>query len=254
MNKSVILLVNDWWSQLTSTSYSCELFVNTENLHQEILDYLVTNIWLRSIPHSEYGLTTIFRVTSVKTTFCHFFDRPLYVVWTELFPTQIHHGDLPADRTRAQALLADTLDQFFPRRYIMSSATGNATAGGEEEVAALADRWAQLAAKPGADCVRILLTCTRKWSLFGATLFDVKVGLMIEMSVPLTNPKPHLRLLFMDWPQAVLHKCPTPLLLINKSIICPPSKSLFVIQSFYKALGRFALHGRRINWLRVFCR
>jgi hypothetical protein len=28
MNKSAILLVNDWWSQLTSTPYSCELFLN----------------------------------------------------------------------------------------------------------------------------------------------------------------------------------------------------------------------------------
>jgi hypothetical protein len=56
MNKSTILLVNDWWSQLTSTSYSCELFLNKKNLHQEILDYLVANIWSRSIPHSEYGL------------------------------------------------------------------------------------------------------------------------------------------------------------------------------------------------------
>ncbi len=56
MNKSAILLVNDWWSQLTSTSYSLELFVNMENLHQEILDYLVANIWPRLIPHSEYGL------------------------------------------------------------------------------------------------------------------------------------------------------------------------------------------------------
>jgi hypothetical protein len=30
--------------------------MNTENLHQEIPDYLVAYIWSRSIPHSEYGL------------------------------------------------------------------------------------------------------------------------------------------------------------------------------------------------------
>jgi hypothetical protein len=56
MNKSSILLVNDWWSQLTSTSYCCELFMKTENLHQEILDYLIPYILSRSIPHSDgYG-------------------------------------------------------------------------------------------------------------------------------------------------------------------------------------------------------
>ncbi len=50
MNKSAILFVNGGWSQLTSTSYCCELFVNTGNLHQEILDYLVAKIWSLSIP------------------------------------------------------------------------------------------------------------------------------------------------------------------------------------------------------------
>jgi hypothetical protein len=39
MNKSAILFVNFWWSQLTSTSYSCELFVNMKNLNQEIVDF-----------------------------------------------------------------------------------------------------------------------------------------------------------------------------------------------------------------------
>ncbi len=45
-------------ARITSTSNCCKLFTNTENPHQEILDYLVANIWSRSIPHSEYGLCT----------------------------------------------------------------------------------------------------------------------------------------------------------------------------------------------------
>jgi hypothetical protein len=67
MNKSAVLFVNFWWSQLTSTSYSCELFVNMKNLNQEIVDYLVANIWSRSIPHSEYGLWIILKVSAFAT-------------------------------------------------------------------------------------------------------------------------------------------------------------------------------------------
>jgi hypothetical protein len=43
-------------ARITSTSNCCKLFTNTENLHQEILDYLVMTIWSWSIPNSEYGL------------------------------------------------------------------------------------------------------------------------------------------------------------------------------------------------------
>ncbi len=43
-------------ARITSTSNCCKLFMNTENLHQEVPDHLVAYIWSRSIPHSEYGL------------------------------------------------------------------------------------------------------------------------------------------------------------------------------------------------------
>ncbi len=56
MKKSAILLVIIGGTRITSTS---KLFMNTENLHQEILDYLVANIWSRSIPPSEFGLRPV---------------------------------------------------------------------------------------------------------------------------------------------------------------------------------------------------
>ena len=37
----------------------------------------------------------------------------------------------------------------------------------------LEEKWRALSGKGGSECVRILLTCTRKWQFFGATLFEV---------------------------------------------------------------------------------
>lgn len=39
----------------------------------------------------------------------------------------------------------------------------------------LADKWASLRGRTVSDCVRIYLTCTRKWALFGATLFQARL-------------------------------------------------------------------------------
>ena len=84
------------------------------------------------------------------------------------------------DQSRTTPLLADTLEQFYPGRYHLVSATAatGSPSANEELASALAERWGQLAGKPASDCVRILLTCTRKWALFGATLFDVKVRIV----------------------------------------------------------------------------
>ena len=35
----------------------------------------------------------------------------------------------------------------------------------------LQEKWVSLRGRPQSDCVRIYLTCTRKWPYFGATLF-----------------------------------------------------------------------------------
>ena len=36
------------------------------------------------------------------------------------------------------------------------------------------EKWSGLAGKTATDCIRILLTCTRKWQFFGATLFEAR--------------------------------------------------------------------------------
>jgi hypothetical protein len=40
---------------------------------------------------------------------------------------------------------------------------------------AITDKWTALKGRSIADCVRIYLTCTRKWPFFGAALFHAKV-------------------------------------------------------------------------------
>ena len=102
---------------------------------------------------------------------------------------QIHFGDLPSSpaatigRSEAPAaatapaeaahmhLTAEAVDRFFPARYVGGLSR-------EEEKgceASLAEKWGSLRGKGALDCVRIFLTCTRKWQFFGATLFDVQV-------------------------------------------------------------------------------
>lgn len=47
---------------------------------------------------------------------------------------------------------------------------------GYREIAdAITDKWTALKGRSITDCVRIYLTCTRKWPFFGAALFHAKV-------------------------------------------------------------------------------
>ena len=69
--------------------------------------------------------------------------------------------------------ISEAIDRFFPLRY------REASIGQEEEREALEnsllEKWSALKGKSSYDCVRIFLTCTRKWQFFGAKLFDVQV-------------------------------------------------------------------------------
>ena len=90
---------------------------------------------------------------------------------------QIDLGDLGSERGGRysgpdQSSVLEALTKFYPSRYQL-----NLTAEEREELeVCLAEKWRGLAGKTASDCVRILLTCTRKWQFFGATLFEVKVG------------------------------------------------------------------------------
>ena len=95
---------------------------------------------------------------------------------------QIDIGDLGTDKGRCSSagsnILSEALDKFYPVRYQESAS--------EEEKdlleLSLAEKWRGLAGKSVTDCVRILLTCTRKWQFFGATLFEVQVIFIIPFS------------------------------------------------------------------------
>lgn len=104
---------------------------------------------------------------------------------------QIHFGDLPQDRTSKSSsgsaasasgsnLVTQALDRFFPQRYADPE-----TRSDDEQ--ALAEKWATLKAKDQMACVRIFLTCTRKWQFFGAKLFEVQVNVKKIVIYPCLN-------------------------------------------------------------------
>lgn len=82
-------------------------------------------------------------------------------------------GDLSLERGRhsgaSAGAVAEALKKFYPCRYQEGIDQDEKV----EMEACLEDKWKGLAGKSSSDCVRILLTCTRKWQFFGSTLFDV---------------------------------------------------------------------------------
>lgn len=80
---------------------------------------------------------------------------------------QIDMGDYSHEKNRG-ALQA--LDKFYPYRY-----RDNLTPEGLKELQEiLSSKWTLLKGRSTLDCVRIYLTCCRKWPFFGASLFQAK--------------------------------------------------------------------------------
>ena len=81
---------------------------------------------------------------------------------------QIHYGDFtPAKLSKTGA----DLYKYFPPQF--------GEAGCEEHqqlVDQLKGKWDSLRGKSVHDCVRIFLTCTRRWQFFGSSLFRVRVS------------------------------------------------------------------------------
>ena len=72
-------------------------------------------------------------------------------------------------------MASEALEKFFPSRYLVG-ASSEVLRGFE---ACVTEKWASLRGKSPIDCVRIFLTCTRKWQYFGARMFEVQVLYMI---------------------------------------------------------------------------
>ena len=77
------------------------------------------------------------------------------------------HGILTAHSNQA----LNAIDKFYPYRY-----RDQLTQDGLTELQGkLLEKWRGLKGRTQLDCVRIYLTCTRKWPFFGATLFQVSI-------------------------------------------------------------------------------
>ena len=81
---------------------------------------------------------------------------------------QIDMGDHSLDKSKTQSLQA--LDKFYPYRY--RDAMNNEALKELQEL--LISKWMLLKGRSVVDCVRIYLTCARKWPYFGASLFQAK--------------------------------------------------------------------------------
>ena len=81
---------------------------------------------------------------------------------------QIDMGDYSIEKSKGTSLQA--IDKFYPYRYrdVLSPE------GLKELQELLAAKWILLKGRSVLDCVRIYLTCARKWPLFGASLFQAK--------------------------------------------------------------------------------
>lgn len=75
------------------------------------------------------------------------------------------HGILTAHSNQA----LNAIDKFYPYRYRDQLSQD----GLAELQTKLLAKWRALKGRTQLDCVRIYLTCTRKWPFFGATLFQV---------------------------------------------------------------------------------
>ncbi|XP_076661885.1 uncharacterized protein CG43867 isoform X4 [Halictus rubicundus] len=91
---------------------------------------------------------------------------------------QIDFGEYNNDKARGSGpgsnphhLVLQALDKFYPVRY-----RTNITADQLRELQErLQEKWISLKGRSVLDCVRIYLTCTRKWPFFGATLYQAKL-------------------------------------------------------------------------------
>lgn len=102
-------------------------------------------------------------------------NRDLALELTALM-AQIDYGDYNVEKGRGSGgssrdlQVLQALDKFYPYRYRDNLAPDTL----KELKAGLQEKWISLKGRSALDCVRIYLTCTRKWPFFGASLFQAK--------------------------------------------------------------------------------
>ncbi|XP_016949435.1 uncharacterized protein CG43867 isoform X12 [Drosophila biarmipes] len=84
--------------------------------------------------------------------------------------SQIDMGDYSLEKSKDVGVGLKGLDKFYPYRY--RDALGAEQLKDVQEL--LVSKWMLLKGRSTLDCVRIYLTCCRKWPYFGACLFQAK--------------------------------------------------------------------------------
>ncbi|KAL4098215.1 hypothetical protein QTP88_022860 [Uroleucon formosanum] len=90
---------------------------------------------------------------------------------------QIDFGEFYCDKNRGsggttkELQVLQALDKFYPFRY----RDGASQEAIKHLQTGLQEKWMSLKGRNLVDCVRIYLTCTRKWPYFGCTLFQAKM-------------------------------------------------------------------------------
>lgn len=100
-------------------------------------------------------------------------DMGDYVPGAELKGNSRHSCTLQSNTTTTSGTTStalQALDKFYPYRY-RDALVGDAL---KELNEMLAGKWSLLKGRSTLDCVRIYLTCCRKWPFFGASLFQAK--------------------------------------------------------------------------------
>ncbi|KAL0266885.1 UNVERIFIED_CONTAM: hypothetical protein PYX00_009315 [Menopon gallinae] len=92
---------------------------------------------------------------------------------------QIEYGEYSIERSQGRSgnLLLQAVDKFYPYRYRDSLPQQKL----KELQDDLVEKWKALKGRSIPDCVRIYLTCVRKWPFFGASLFQAKVPVAPEL-------------------------------------------------------------------------
>ncbi|XP_065563774.1 uncharacterized protein CG43867-like [Artemia franciscana] len=93
---------------------------------------------------------------------------------------QIDFGDLNPEKNRgsggssgSSSTISQVVERFIPSRYKEGSSPEE-----QKQIAdSICDKWQALSGRSTHDCVRIFLTCTRKWPFFGASIYPAQVKL-----------------------------------------------------------------------------
>uniref|UniRef100_A0A8C1RK52 Pleckstrin homology domain containing, family H (with MyTH4 domain) member 2 n=1 Tax=Cyprinus carpio TaxID=7962 RepID=A0A8C1RK52_CYPCA len=94
-------------------------------------------------------------------------------------------GPSGAAQTKSNQTLKQVLERFYPKHYRHSCTEEQM----RQLLQRLSARWASLRGRSSSECIRIYLTVARKWSFFGAKLFEAEVSVPLRLKAMCTIQK-----------------------------------------------------------------